>query len=80
MSKVMAMVRSGGLEEDSRQENGKAAKKSGKASKKKATKKVPVSKLAELEDASLRKAEAARSSRPRRLTDEVLSRGTFSSS
>ncbi|KAH9021375.1 hypothetical protein EDB84DRAFT_1620833 [Lactarius hengduanensis] len=85
MSKVMAIVRSGGLEEDSRQENSKAAKKSGKASTgkastgkastSKASKKVPVSKLAELEDASLRKAEAARSSHPRRLTDEVLSVG-----
>ncbi|KAH9030721.1 hypothetical protein EDB84DRAFT_1439057 [Lactarius hengduanensis] len=83
MSKVMAIVRSGGLEEDSRQENSKAVKKSGKASTgkastgkastSKASKKVPVSKLAELEDASLRKAEAARSSHPRRLTDEVLS-------
>ncbi|KAH9011303.1 hypothetical protein EDB85DRAFT_2160104 [Lactarius pseudohatsudake] len=64
MSKVMAIVRSGGLEEDSRQENSKAAKK-----------RFPVSKLAELEDASLRKTEAARSSHPRRLTDEVLSVG-----
>ncbi|KAH8994190.1 hypothetical protein EDB92DRAFT_1944016 [Lactarius akahatsu] len=76
MSKVMAMVCSGGLEEDLCQENGKAAKKSGKAAKKsgkaakKVSKKVPVSKLAELKDASMRKAEAARSSRPRRLTDE----------
>ncbi|KAH9007897.1 hypothetical protein EDB84DRAFT_1447257, partial [Lactarius hengduanensis] len=85
MSKVMAIVRSGGLEEDSRQENSKAAKKSGKASTgkastgkastSKASKRVPVSKLVELEDASLRKAEAARSSHPRRLTDEVLSVG-----
>ncbi|KAH9013473.1 hypothetical protein EDB85DRAFT_2158167 [Lactarius pseudohatsudake] len=85
MSKVMAIVRSGGLEEDSRQENSKATKKSGKASTgkastgkastSKASKKVPVSKLAELEDTSLRKVEAARSSHPRRLTDEVLSVG-----
>ncbi|KAH9012099.1 hypothetical protein EDB85DRAFT_1900562 [Lactarius pseudohatsudake] len=37
MSKVMAIVRSGGLEEDSRQENSKAVKKSGEASTGKAS-------------------------------------------
>ncbi|KAH9014736.1 hypothetical protein EDB84DRAFT_1680088 [Lactarius hengduanensis] len=68
MSRVMAIVRSGGIE-DSLPEDGKTAKKGKKKSKGvKKTKDVPVSRLAELEDAFMKKSVDARASHPRRWT------------
>jgi hypothetical protein len=89
ISKVMAILRSGGFAEDSdspQQEDNKKAKKS-KATKKTCTTKsteeadtrvATASELAELEDAFLKKVEAGRSSHPRHWTDNVLGNGMFS--
>ncbi|KAH8984070.1 hypothetical protein EDB86DRAFT_3084773 [Lactarius hatsudake] len=84
MSKVMAIVRSGGIEDSDLPEDGKTAKKSkkskgvkksptgtedaGTSKNAKTSKNVPVSQLAELEDAFMKKAVDARSSHPRRWT------------
>ncbi|KAH8985512.1 hypothetical protein EDB86DRAFT_2833094 [Lactarius hatsudake] len=84
MSKVMAIVRSGGIEDLDLPEDGKTAKKSkkskgvkksptgtedvGTSKNAKTSKNVPVSQLAELEDAFMKKAVDARSSHPRRWT------------
>ncbi|KAH9005467.1 hypothetical protein EDB86DRAFT_2825118 [Lactarius hatsudake] len=81
MSKVMAIVRSGGIEDSDLPEDGKTAKKSkkskgvkksptgtedaGTSKNAKMSKNVPVSQLAELEDAFMKKAIDARSSHPR---------------
>ncbi|KAH9013949.1 hypothetical protein EDB85DRAFT_1899439 [Lactarius pseudohatsudake] len=67
MSKVMAIIRSGGIEDSDLPEDGKTAKKGKKKSKGvKKSKDVLVSRLAELEDAFMKKAVDARSSHPRR--------------
>ncbi|KAH9010634.1 hypothetical protein EDB85DRAFT_1901810 [Lactarius pseudohatsudake] len=72
MSKVMAIVRSGGIEDSDLPEDGKTAKKGKKKSKGvKKSKDVPVSRLAELEDAFMKKAVDARSSHPRRWTVDL---------
>ncbi|KAH9006194.1 hypothetical protein EDB86DRAFT_3070212 [Lactarius hatsudake] len=66
MSKVMAIVRSGGIEDSDLPEDGKTANKNAKTSKN-----VPVSQLAELEDTFMKKAVDARSSHPRRWTVDL---------
>lgn len=92
ISKVMAILRSGGIAEDSdspQLEINKKAKKSKAIKKTRTTKNAEeadteikrvatASELAELEDAFLKKAEAGRSIHPRHWTDEVLGNGTFS--